>query len=74
MPALERDYVDTDTLIKALAEDLKVRWSLGRAFGFATVGGALAAGILFFLSLGFRPDVTHAMQTIRFPFKLVDEI
>lgn len=63
--------MDTDTLIKALAEDLTVRWSLGRDFGFATVGGALAAGILFFLSLGFRPDVTHAMQTIRFPFKLV---
>jgi len=64
-------HTNTDDLIKALAEDLTVRWPLNRVLGIATVVGALVAGALFVLGLGFRPDFSQAVQTVRFSFKFV---
>ncbi len=64
-------HTNTDDLIAALAEDLTVRWPLNRVLGIAMLVGALIAGTLFILSLGFRPDFPQAVQTVRFSFKFV---
>ncbi len=64
-------HTNTDDLIAALAEDLTVRWPLNRVLGIAMLVGALIAGTLFVLSLGFRPDFRQAVQTVRFSFKFV---
>ena len=64
-------HVNTDALIRSLADDLTVQWPLSRVFGVAVAAGVLTAGTLFLMSLGFRPDIAQAAQTIRFPFKLV---
>jgi hypothetical protein len=61
----------TDDLINTLVDDLTVRWPLSRAFVAAFIGGTFVAGVLFFLGLGFRPDILHAVETVRFPFKFV---
>jgi hypothetical protein len=64
----------TEDLINALAEDHAARpqpGSLRRTFfGVMALGLAIAA-IAFALTLGVRPDISHAMQTWRFDFKLV---
>ncbi|CAM5765366.1 hypothetical protein LMIY3S_01459 [Labrys miyagiensis] len=61
----------TDDFIKALAQDSAVRWRLGRALAAAFAGGVVIAGILFFCSIGMRPDVGGAMHTGRFLFKFL---
>jgi hypothetical protein len=33
--------------------------------------GSVAAGVAFFLGMGFRPDIGHALETVRFLFKFV---
>ena len=63
--------MNTDDLIQSLAQDLTSRWPMGRAFGLATLCGAAIAGVLFFLGLGVRPDIVHALGTVRFPFKFI---
>jgi hypothetical protein len=63
--------VRTDDLINILAEDTAVRWRFGRMLGVATVLSALIAGVVFFAGIGFRPDIAHAMETVRFLFKFV---
>lgn len=64
--------METQELIKALAADnqrsgrpMTVVWT-----GAAVVAIAVAAGV-FFVLLGPRPDIASAMQTLRFPFKIV---
>ena len=61
----------TDHLIEAMSQDAGVRWRLGRSVALALAIGAAVAGSLFFLALGFRPDIGQALGTVRFPFKLV---
>jgi len=61
----------TNDLIGALAADVKPGLPPGRALAFAVAAGALAAAILFSLVLGPRPDIAHAVATIRFDFKFV---
>ena len=61
----------TNDLIGALAADVKPGLSPGRALAVAVAAGALAAAILFSLVLGPRPDIAHAVATIRFDFKFV---
>ena len=64
--------METQELIKALAADnqrsgmpMTVVWT-----GAAVIAIAVAAGV-FFVLLGPRPDFAGAMQTLRFPFKIV---
>lgn len=64
--------METQELIKALAADnqrsgmpITLVWT-----GAAVIAIALAACV-FFVLLGPRPDITSAMQTLRFPFKIV---
>jgi len=64
----------TEDLINALAEDHAARpqpGSLRRTFFVALALGLTVAAIAFALTLGIRPDISLAMQTWRFDFKLV---
>lgn len=61
----------TDKLIDLLAQDATVRWKIGRILGYATVVGTVIAGTVFFIGIGFRPDIASAMETVRFLFKFV---
>jgi hypothetical protein len=62
----------TDDLIAALSADAPVvARPIGRTV-LACVGvGALAAAVVFFLTLGLRPDMSAAMGTPRFIFKVL---
>lgn len=64
--------METQELIKSLAADnqrsgmpMTLVWT-----GAAVIAIALAACV-FFVLLGPRPDIASAMQTLRFPFKIV---
>lgn len=61
----------TDDLIDLLAQDSAVPWKIGRILGYATVVGTVIAGTVFFIGIGFRPDIASAMETVRFLFKFV---
>ena len=61
----------TEDLINALAQDHPQPGSLRRTFFVAMALGLTIAAIAFALVLGVRPDVSLAMQTWRFDFKLV---
>jgi hypothetical protein len=63
--------VRTSNLINVLAQDATVRWRFGRILGLATACGAIAAGVLFFAGIGFRPDIAQAIGSVRFLFKFV---
>jgi hypothetical protein len=62
--------VKTDDLIELLVKDLapwRFRWILAGA----VVGGIMVAAILFFVGIGFRPDISEAVKSNRFLFKFV---
>ncbi|MFD1704291.1 NrsF family protein [Methylopila henanensis] len=62
----------TDQLIGALAQDAAtppVR--LTRVFALATLAAVVAAGLVFMIQLGPRPDFMASLGTLRFPFKFV---
>jgi hypothetical protein len=62
----------TDDLIETLVQDApRPQQSTATRVLGATVLGALAAGTLFSLSLGVRPDIGAALETWRFVFKLM---
>jgi hypothetical protein len=61
----------TNDLIVALAADTKPQMPQRQALGYALAGAVLAAGCLFFVLLGPRPDFTSAIHTLRFDFKFV---
>lgn len=62
----------TDDLIEALVQDTAVRSPRPRfAIALAFVAGAIAAGILFMLSMDPRPDIMQAAGTYRFLLKIV---
>jgi len=62
----------TDGLIAALAADTQgVSMPIGRTLGLAVAGGAVAAAIVFAIDIGMRPDVSTAITTPRFLFKLL---
>jgi hypothetical protein len=64
----------TEDLINALAEDHAARpqpGSLRLTFFVAMALSLTVAAIAFALTLGIRPDISFAMQTWRFNFKLV---
>jgi hypothetical protein len=63
--------VKTDQLITLLAEDTRRPVKLGMALSGAVAGGAALAAVAFFLTIGFRPDIAHALETVRFVFKFI---
>ena len=60
----------TEDLIELLVKDL-VPWRFRSILAGAVAGGILIAAILFFVGIGFRPDISEAMKSTRFLFKFV---
>jgi hypothetical protein len=64
--------METNDLIKALAADRGRRTtSLSRAWTGALVLAAILAATVFFATIGPRPDIAAAAETVRFLFKFV---
>ncbi|MGM4985871.1 MULTISPECIES: NrsF family protein [Rhizobium] len=59
----------TEDLINLISEDTRRPVNISRALFIATTGGAFLAAIAFFSTLGFRHDIGHAVETVRFIFK-----
>jgi hypothetical protein len=62
--------VKTDDLIELLVKDA-TPWRFRSVLAAAIIGGILIAAILFFAGVGFRPDISEAVQSNRFLFKFV---
>ncbi len=60
----------TDDLIELLVKDL-APWRFRSIFAGAVAGGIIIAAILFFVGIGFRPDISEAVKSNRFLFKFV---
>lgn len=61
----------TSDFTDLLAVDSGARWRFGSIFGLATALGILIAGGTFFVGIGFRPDISQAVESVRFLFKFV---
>ncbi|MBN9047168.1 MAG: DUF1109 family protein [Rhizobiales bacterium] len=61
----------TDDLIGLLAADSSSPWRLRKVLAVAIACGVLIAATMFFVGIGFRPDIDQAMSSIRFLFKFV---
>jgi hypothetical protein len=62
----------TDELIAAMAADAGKRSApLGRSFLLAGLAAVLVAAIVFVATIGPRPDIAAAAETVRFLFKFV---
>lgn len=62
----------TDQLIAALAADAKTtEMPIARTLWLAFAGGLVVAGLLFFVDVGFRPDLMGAFSSPRFVFKFL---
>ena len=59
----------TSHLIDALASDAPLRGGLVRALKTALFAGNVMAGLIFFIWIGFRPDIMVAAETMRFLLK-----
>jgi hypothetical protein len=59
----------TETLVDVLAADTVIPWKLEQSIRLALIAGNIIAGITFFASIGFRPDIVFAMGTSRFLVK-----
>jgi hypothetical protein len=62
--------VRTDDLIELLVKDLFPR-RFQSFLAWAIAGGIIIAAILFFVGIGFRPDISEAVKSNRFLFKFV---
>jgi hypothetical protein len=62
--------VKTDDLIELLVKDAPP-WRFRSILAGAVAGGIIAAAILFFVGIGFRPDISEAVRSSRFLFKFV---
>ncbi|MBV8763520.1 MAG: DUF1109 domain-containing protein [Hyphomicrobiales bacterium] len=62
----------TEELINALVTDEpSTRKRFDFVMAFAVALGALVAGSLFFVAIGFRPDIDQAVRSVPFLFKFV---
>jgi hypothetical protein len=64
-------FVKTDNLIDLLAQDSAPPWGLRSLLAMALAAGIIIAAILFFVGIGFRPDISEAVTSNRFLFKFV---
>ena len=60
----------TDDLIELLVKD-SAPWRFGSVVAWAVAGGIIVAAILFFVGIGFRPDISEAVMSNRFLFKFI---
>lgn len=62
----------TEEFINALVSDEpSTRKRFDLVMGFAVALGAIVAGGLFFLAIGFRPDIEDAVKSVPFLFKFI---
>ena len=61
----------TDDLIDLLAKDLRPGWPFARIVSAAALCGVLVTAAVFFLGIGFRSDISQALESVRFLFKFV---
>lgn len=61
----------TSDLIKALSVDARPAQPLGRTWLAAAAIATAIAAVMFFGTIGPRPDIAAAAQTVRFPMKFV---
>lgn len=59
----------TNDLIDLLAKDTAPQWPLRALYATALACGVLIAGALFFATVGPRPDIAGAAETVRFLLK-----
>lgn len=59
----------TDDLIDLLAKDAAPQWPFRTLYVAALCCGIVLAGVLFFTTVGLRPNFEQAAETIRFPLK-----
>jgi len=65
----------TDDLVHALAADHHVaQSSIGRQFALAIAIGFAISAVLFWVTLGPRPDIASAALTVRFDLKIVEAL
>jgi hypothetical protein len=62
--------VKTDDLIELLVKD-SPPWRFRSVLAGAVAGGIIIAAILFFVGIGFRPDIFEAVKSDRFLFKFI---
>jgi hypothetical protein len=61
--------VKTDDLIDLLAKDAAPQWPFRTLYVAALCCGIVLAGVLFFTTVGLRPNIALAAETVRFPLK-----
>jgi hypothetical protein len=61
----------TDDLINLLTKDLRPVWPFVRVVSVAALCGALVTAAIFFQGIGFRSDISQALESTRFLFKFV---
>ena len=61
----------TDDLIDLLAQNSAPPWRLRSLLAMAVAAGIIIAATLFFVAVGFRPDISEAVKSTRFLFKFV---
>lgn len=61
----------TEDLISLIAQDTRRPINLSYMLWSAVAIGALVSGAAFFLTLGFRHDISQAVETVRFCFKFI---
>lgn len=59
----------TDDLIDLLAKDAAPQWPFRTLYFAALFCGVVLAGVLFFTTVGLRPNLAQAAETLRFPLK-----
>jgi hypothetical protein len=62
--------VKTDDLIELLVKD-SAPWRFRSVLAVAVAGGIIIAAILFFIGIGFRPDISEAVKSNHFLFKFI---
>lgn len=65
------EAMSTDEVIASLATDLRRGEPPAVGFARAIAFSALAAGVIFFVAIGFRPDLIAATASVRFAFKFM---
>lgn len=60
----------TDDLIRLMAEDAPVRVRLSTVLALAIAAGVVCAGLILLVTIGIRPDLGAAVETVRVQFKL----
>lgn len=63
--------MDTESLIRTLAQDKAAAAPMPRAWALAAGVAAIIAATVFWVSIGPRPDIAYAAGTVRFLFKFV---